>query len=57
MANMVLLPVTTVAKPVSEFKAAERWLRDHLPGRVRHLVEPNLQALWRGFQGLWRLHF
>jgi len=50
MANMVLLGAMLAANPVVELGAAEQALRDHLPARKQHLIEPNIQVIRRGYQ-------
>lgn len=50
MTNMVLLGAMLAAEPLVELEAAEQALRDHLPERKQHLVEPNIVVLRRGFQ-------
>jgi len=50
MTNMVLLGAMLAANPVVELGAAEQALRDHLPKRKQHLIEPNIQVIRRGYQ-------
>jgi 2-oxoglutarate ferredoxin oxidoreductase subunit gamma len=49
MTNMVLLGGMLAVNPVVELKAVEQALRDHLPERKQHLIEPNLIVLNRGY--------
>jgi len=48
MANMVLLGAMLAVNPLVELEAVEQALRDHLPQRKQHLIEPNIQVLRRG---------
>lgn len=50
MTNMVLLGAMLAADPIVELSAAEQALRDHLPERKQHLVEPNIEVLRRGYK-------
>ncbi len=50
MTNMVLLGAMLAADPVVSLEAAGQALRDHLPESKRHLVEPNIQVLRRGYR-------
>jgi len=50
MTNMVLLGAMLAVMPVVELSAAEQALRDHLPVRKQHLVEPNIEVLRRGYR-------
>ncbi|MBN1314905.1 MAG: 2-oxoacid:acceptor oxidoreductase family protein [Anaerolineales bacterium] len=49
MTNMVLLGAMLAVNPIVELEAVEQALRDHLPERKQHLIEPNLKVLHRGF--------
>ena len=50
MTNMVLLGAMLAANSIVELSAAEQALRDHLPERKQHLVEPNIEVLRRGYR-------
>lgn len=50
MTNMVLLGALLGVNPLVGLEAAGQALRDHLPERKQHLVEPNIRALEQGFQ-------
>ncbi len=50
MTNMVLLGAMLAANSIVELSAAEQALRDHLPVRKQHLVEPNIEVLRRGYR-------
>jgi 2-oxoglutarate ferredoxin oxidoreductase subunit gamma len=50
MTNMVLMGGMLAANPVVPLAAVEQALRDHLPERRKHLVEPNIQVLRRGYR-------
>lgn len=50
MTNMVLLGAMLAVNPIVELSAAEQALRDHLPERKRHLVQPNIEVLRRGYR-------
>ena len=49
MANMVLLGAALAVTRIVGLGAVEQALRDHLPERKKQLVEPNINALGRGF--------
>jgi Pyruvate/2-oxoacid:ferredoxin oxidoreductase gamma subunit len=46
----VLLGAMLAANSIVELSAAEQALRDHLPERKQHLVEPNIEVLRRGYR-------
>lgn len=49
MTNMVLLGALLAVNPLVKLGAAEQALRDHLPERKQHLVEPNIQVIRQGY--------
>ena len=49
MTNMVLLGAMLAVNPIVKLEAIEQALRDHLPERKQHLIEPNLIVLRKGF--------
>jgi 2-oxoglutarate ferredoxin oxidoreductase subunit gamma len=48
MANMVLLGALVAATQTLPLATVIQALRDHLPESKHKLLEPNVQALWRG---------
>jgi 2-oxoglutarate ferredoxin oxidoreductase subunit gamma len=50
MTNMVLLGAMLARDPVVPLAAAEQALRDHLPARKQHLIEPNVEVMRRGYR-------
>lgn len=50
MTNMALLGAMLAMKPVVGLAEAGQALRDHLPERKQHLVEPNVEVLQRGYR-------
>ncbi len=50
MTNMVLLGAMLAVSPLVTLEEAGQALRDHLPERKQHLIEPNIEVLKRGFE-------
>jgi 2-oxoglutarate ferredoxin oxidoreductase subunit gamma len=50
MTNMVLLGALLAVAPLVKLDEAGQALRDHLPERKKHLIEPNIQVLQRGYE-------
>ena len=50
MTNMVLLGAMLACTELIQRSALESALRDHLPERKRHLIEPNISVLRHGYQ-------
>lgn len=50
MTNMVLLGAMLAVTPLVTLEEAGQALRDHLPERKQHLIEPNIEVLKRGFE-------
>lgn len=50
MTNMVLLGAMLAVSPLVKLEEAGQALRDHLPARKQHLIEPNIQVLQRGYE-------
>ena len=50
MTNMVLLGAMLAVEPIVDLEAAGQALRDHLPERKQHLIEPNIQVLRKGYE-------
>ncbi|HXF69166.1 MAG TPA: 2-oxoacid:acceptor oxidoreductase family protein [Thermoflexus sp.] len=48
LANMVLVGALLARLPVLTLEQVERALQEHMPGRHRHLIEQNIQALREG---------
>lgn len=48
LANMVLVGALLARLPVLSLEQVERALQGHMPGRHRHLIEQNIQALREG---------
>jgi Pyruvate/2-oxoacid:ferredoxin oxidoreductase gamma subunit len=47
---MVLLGAMLAVSPLVKLDEAGQALRDHLPERKQHLVEPNIEVLKRGYE-------
>jgi 2-oxoglutarate ferredoxin oxidoreductase subunit gamma len=50
MTNMVLLGAMLAVAPLVKLDQAGQALRDHLPERKQHLVDPNIEVLRRGYE-------
>ena len=50
MTNMVLLGAMLAVSPLVTLEEAGQALRDHLPERKQHLIEPNIEVLQRGYE-------
>jgi 2-oxoglutarate ferredoxin oxidoreductase subunit gamma len=48
LANMVLVGALLARLPVLTLDQVEQALREHMPGRHRHLIEQNIRALREG---------
>jgi 2-oxoglutarate ferredoxin oxidoreductase subunit gamma len=49
MTNMVLLGAMLAISPLVTLEEAGQALRDHLPERKQHLIEPNIEVLKHGY--------
>ncbi len=50
MMNMAVLGAMIGRRPILPLEAVEQSLRDHLPDKIAHLLDNNLQVLRKGFE-------
>lgn len=50
MMNMAVLGAMVGRRPILPLEAVEQSLRDHLPDKIAHLLDNNLQVLRKGFE-------